>query len=102
LIGQNVQLTVSGAPANANGRIGVSTQSEDLPYMGGTLLVDMAQVALELSTRANATGVAQVNVTVPNNPNFVGLEFFIQAMALDAAQPNGQAFSHGLRAVVGD
>jgi len=57
---------------------------------------------LELSTRANATGVAQVNVTVPNNPNFVGLEFFIQAMALDAAQPNGQAFSHGLRAVVGD
>ncbi|MBT3340255.1 MAG: hypothetical protein HN405_04885 [Planctomycetes bacterium] len=102
VIGQNVQLTVSGAPANANGRIGVSTQSQDMAYMSGTLLVDTAHVALELSTHADSMGVVQINVTVPNNPNFVGQEFYIQAMAIDASQPNGQAFSQGLRAVVGD
>jgi len=102
LIGTTVELSVSGAPALANGRIVVCSASAEAPAYGGLLFVDLATQSLELNFVTDAQGIGQVSVSLPNNAALVGQERFLQAAVQDPNQVEDWALSHGLRAVIGE
>ena len=101
LLGRQVLLTVTGAPANATGFLSVSLAEDDVAMFGGDLLIDLNQVVWQKSMTADASGTASTSISIPNNPALIGAERFLQATFRDASQSQGWALSHGLRAVVG-
>jgi photosystem II stability/assembly factor-like uncharacterized protein len=101
IIGQLTTFTVAGCEPWANGVLALSTAASEDPYFGGTLLVGFPALQM-FPFQADESGVAEVTFTVPDNPDYVGNEFFFQAGALDPNQVQGRALSNGLRAVVGE
>lgn len=102
IIGTNLTLTVSGGPANSSGYLAVCSQADETPYFGGLAFVDLSKQVQLLQLQSNASGVATVGLSIPNNASLVGQEYYLQAVMLDGTQPAGWAMSHGLRAFIGD
>ena len=101
LIGQSLQLSVSGAAPNQAGFLTICRAAAEVSDLGGTILVDLQKQALQFNLQSNAAGEASVNLTVPNTASLVGKEFFLQAVLQDPGQAGGWSLSHGLRALVG-
>jgi hypothetical protein len=74
-----------------------SAADADLPLFGGALLVDPAQ---PLFGAELLPGTTPVSVTIPDDPLVAGLDLYFQALAPDATQPQGFAFSGGVRVEV--
>ena len=66
-----------------------------------TLLVDTSTGAFA-GASANATGFVSIPAPVPNDPAFLGMQFYVQAAALDpAGRYLSLSFTNGLRITVG-
>ena len=101
LLGNTVTVTLSGAPAGASGFLSVCTAQDDVVLLGGDVLVDVSSEIYRRNLTANASGVATMQLVIPNNPALIGVERYLQAAMRDGSQPNGWSMSHGLRALVG-
>jgi len=99
-IGQASVLTIEGGPPSAAGFLSVSAAEAEAAAFGGCQFVDFVQEAARLVIACEASGTATVALNIPNSPNFVSAERFLQAFVHDAAQPQGWAMSHGLRVLL--
>ncbi len=87
----------SGAPTPGALLFGVEPARESLGF-GGQLLV-LRPDAIGVAVQA---GGASYPLTVPTDPNLLGVVVHVQALELDAGARFGVAFSRGLRLVLGD
>lgn len=101
-IGAAATLTIHGAPPGASGLLSVSAAEAEVAELGGWRFVDLAREVARLPWSANASGVATVVLNLPNLPGLVGQDRYLQAAVRDAAQAQGWAMSHGMRARIGD
>jgi hypothetical protein len=108
----NLGLTGSGCP-RVNTTIGFVTShvksagawtllcegEGHMPFFDGFVLVDPNRYVLG-DFVPSSNGTAMWNVSIPNDPHFVGYVLFGQSLAFDPSIPQGLAFSNGLTAVV--
>ena len=78
---------------------GASLAPAHLPLFDGVLLVDLASL-IQLQLLPAPGGAALWNVPIPNNSALIGLALYFQTLATSSAQPQGWAFSNGLRLVI--
>ncbi|MBK8974446.1 MAG: hypothetical protein IPM29_00825 [Planctomycetes bacterium] len=100
LIGRSIVLDVGNsqtAPAAAVLLLGVVPAS--VPFLGGTLLVDLGSAAAVYMALPR-DGLA-VDVALPNDPTLSGQSFYLQSVLMDRGAPQGLAFSAGVRVAVG-
>jgi hypothetical protein len=101
LIGLPTTFLIKNCQPGAQGLLAFSLDKAEIPLAGGTLLVDPATLFL-IPFIAGGGGEGTLTFTIPGDPGYVNLEFFIQALAKDAGQIGGWALSQGLRALVGE
>ena len=77
----------------------LSSAAAKSPFLGGMFLVDLGVPVVILNAQA-ASGVATVNIHLPNVPALVGVSFFAQSMALDPRPQFGVALSNGMKVTV--
>ncbi len=99
-IGRQTTFTITGCVPGADGVLVLSTAAARDTLYGGTLLVRLPGVE-RLPFQAGGDGTAAVTLTIPNDQDLVGSEFYLQAGSVDPGQVDGRALSNGLRAVVG-
>jgi len=96
--GADVDLGVSARASGPFALLWVSTEASAVPLFGGTVLAGLAAavdwVLLPLSDGDGST-------TIPLPPGASGLYVFVQAALRDGSQPQGWAFSNGLRLRIG-
>ena len=92
-LGVNWTLGVSGGPASAPGLIGVGRVAVDVPFAGGSLLVDPF---LTVPHVLDASGSIGLPVTLPPFPALAGEQVFFQAGYLDPGAVGGLALTAGL------
>ncbi|MCC7395854.1 MAG: family 10 glycosylhydrolase [Planctomycetes bacterium] len=77
--------------------LGLGFQGTTLPLFGGTLLVVPAVLVPGL---ADALGTFTTPVAVPWSPSLIGTGLWAQALAFDAAGPEGIVLSNGVAATI--
>jgi hypothetical protein len=89
-------LQISGFPNSGSAFLvaGLAPDFTGLPFKGGRILVSVP-LALELPLPLTG-GATSVTFSVPNLPELVGADIAWQAIAPDATQAKGFAFSNGL------
>jgi hypothetical protein len=94
-LGGTVTLDPVGAPADALGTwFAVSLGETSSPLFGGTLLVDLGQLATPLHFQTATTAWP---LAMPSAPSLGGLELFVQGATQTATQPSGWGLSQGIR-----
>ena len=96
-IGFNVDLFTTGASADTI-LTGVAGAPAEVPFSGGTLLIDANQL-IELAVLEAFGGSSLWVLEIPDDAAFVGVPFYFQSIAADAGQPGGLAFSNGVSLV---
>jgi subtilisin family serine protease len=94
-------LTVNRAGPNLPATLGVSAGTAQLPFFGGTLYLDLAQVVLTAGTVVSPLGVGSIAVPIPNTPSLAGLLFEAQWAVLDPQGPQGLALSNAATLQIG-
>lgn len=100
-IGEPTTFTIAGCVPRAPGALLVSAGAADQEIYGGAQLIELPQLA-RFPFEADGDGRATVTVSVPNDPDLVGQEYYLQSGARDRSQVENVALSHGIRALVGD
>ncbi|MEO0650003.1 MAG: hypothetical protein AAFZ65_04945 [Planctomycetota bacterium] len=73
-----------------------------LPFLGGSLWIDPAQILLVNSATASGApgapgaGSASLALPIPATPGFVGLDLYAQGLTIDAGAPLGFGFTDAL------
>lgn len=103
-IGQPFAVSVSGYPVNAplHGLVGITEITFDLTSLGAPGCILRVDPLYTVSLPS--TGPASLwSQPIPNDPALIGLEFFLQAAAFDAAaNVYGVTLSNGGRGVIGN
>ena len=73
----------------------LSLSDTELPFLGGTLLVDPGALAVVLNTPV-VESVSSLPLPLPNDPALAYASLYFQSFALDLGGPAGLAFSNGL------
>ena len=95
-VGATHSYSLTGGQVFALGGFLINLQPTSLPLFGGTLLVDLnGLVSLPFVT--GVQGEWNFSMNFPSNPAMNGVTLHLQAWALHALQPQGVAFSNGLR-----
>jgi hypothetical protein len=93
-LGGTVLLTTPRLPVGASGAWIVGCFAPlDTPLFGGTLLVDLACIAVPVTFIGALVGWP---VTLPADPSFAGADLYFQALCPDPSLPGGFALSRGL------
>lgn len=98
-IGTTSVLNLTGFNPGTVGQVIVSLQQAAIPFAGATILVNYVNPPATFNFSA-ATGSANVNLPIPNNPAYAFLPIFLQAGAPDGSLPGGWAFTSGLQLVI--
>ncbi|MHC4822471.1 MAG: sialidase family protein [Planctomycetota bacterium] len=101
LLGDLITITVTGAEPGASGFFAVSAAEDDYVVFGGDVLIDSSQIIYRTDLTADGSGTATTQLSIPNNPALIGVERYLQAGIQDSSMTFGWAFSHGLRALIG-
>lgn len=94
-LGATLTFSLSGAPAGAPGVLAFASGPADLPFAGGTQLVDVLGL-LQLETFVATGGATQIKAAIADQPGLAGQKVYGQALALDLSQPLGLALSNGI------
>ncbi len=103
-VGEVFDLEVFGLiPGNATSLLFDTQSSAPIPFGSCTLYVDPASptVILLPMPNADAIGRSAIGLPLPNNPAFVGTQFYNQALHADPAGPSGLAMSDKGTATIG-
>jgi hypothetical protein len=95
-IGSTHEYHLSGGQVFGFGGFLANLSSTSIPLFGGTLLVDLDGI-ISLPLVLGITGEWNTQVNFAANPSLLGLSLHLQAWAMHALQPQGIAFSNGLR-----
>ena len=76
--------------------LAISAQQADLALFGGQVLINPFNQLFPLAFAPLLANSSTWTLSVPNNPNFIGLTVFAQAFGLDNNQAGGYAMSNGL------
>jgi hypothetical protein len=93
-------VTLADAASSAPATLLLGFAPANLPFKGGTLLVDVAGPYLLLGTATSGTGTASVALPIPASPVLVGEVADLQWFVADAAAPVGLSMSEGLEATL--
>jgi subtilisin family serine protease len=94
-------LTIRKAARSATAWLVISLAQANLPFKGGTLLVDVAGPHLELVTTTGSTGDLAVPLPIPNDTGLLGLAFYNQWFVQDLAAFAGWSMTTGLELGIG-
>lgn len=95
------QFNVSVTPAFTPGSfLAISAQQADLALFGGQVLINPFNQLFPLSFAPLLANSSTWTLSVPNNPNFIGLKVYAQAFGIDNNQAGGYAMSNGLAITV--
>ena len=93
--------TITGIPAAATfSATGVSLAQANQPLLGGTLLIDIAQLLQTTVGAPAGTGTVTDVIAIPPMPSLFGFTVYLQSLCDDPAQPQGLAFSNGLSVTI--
>jgi uncharacterized lipoprotein YddW (UPF0748 family) len=96
-LGSRMLAQVSRLPAAAPVVLALGTARVSLPLFGGTLLT-LPELTFVLS--ADGRGEVALPLAIPSGANLRGFRFDLQALALDAAGPQGWSFTRGAETVI--
>lgn len=103
--GASVALEFDDALGNAQGFLAWGVAPLSAPLKGGTLLVSLGPpgglIALPFPGTGPGGGSLTLPFTFPDNPIFIGADFYMQALIWDAGAPGGVAFTNGLHEHIG-
>jgi len=94
-------LRVRFAAPSASAFLVISLAQASLPFKGGLLLVDVTGAYASLFQATNGTGAAQVPLSIPNDPNLLGLPVFGQWLIQDAGAVAGWSMTGGMMLGIG-
>ena len=89
-------LEVTGATGPGPGALAFATAPGSAPLWGGTVLIDLALLQLALPLVLDSAGYGTLGLPIPQNPNLLGKQIYVQAFALDPSAPYGLLLSNGL------
>lgn len=94
VIGSDVNLDMAGPPGFISDLFfSTATIGIPLPELGGTFFLGVPLFGIS-SSALGASGVATQTITLPNNPNIVGVQLFFQAWIHDVATLDGSVLSN--------
>ena len=95
-VGSTIDFELAGFASDGAALLLVSGGQGQLPFAGGTLLVDLLFPIKYLTARITAgSGVSAMSV--PPQPTLAGVTVYAQGAMADASLPLGLAFTNGLR-----
>lgn len=103
--GHDIALEWRDFLGGAQGLLFFGVQQASQPWLGGTLLVDLAGpsaiVPIAMPGVGAGNGDLTLQFTVDPNPALVGAAFYFQAVVADPAGPFGVVLSNGLKETIG-